>query len=1471
MHTKQRKFTAILLVLAMLFTLMPALPQAAEASDEDAYFYVLRPDYSGTLEQADKENFYYVGEGKVLSNVVNEVFDPSGEAVENYIAQEPIVTIDSLTKLDVPQAEDFYSRIGNNFENVTWYRTVYANGANANGDNPEIVPGNQQCWHVDGVASPVENTYQVRFVVPALAGSSHNPLVSTYSFGVGTLITENEIQSATNAANEYSSNGQPVVWYFDETFNQAATPQKIIEKSKQQQSQAVLTIYGKYMPEYAAMLSVEKNLTQIVRDGTPITENLSDATELQVGDQLTWTITVSNDGNEQAGGVKLTDSLNLSVPLNDPDKNKNPKDFGLGYGEKANFIAEYTVTQADAGKTLTNTATVTYQDQTSSDSTSNVVKESEPVNPPEPEQWDTSKSKTATNLDANYESQVTLSLPSAEETLTSDVVFVLDKSSCGDNVTTEALSMLRELNEKATANGATIKVGAVQFAGRATVSCDLTKLTGEAVGEGGAIYDGLKEQKITSGGTNLQAGLLEAQKMLKSDDSVEDNRKYVIVITDGLTRQFLAEDGKLMAIYNAIMADELKAWASPSSWCIANGFPEGQYNIPGGNWTTYWNAVTKNVKVDGDKYASDYDTFGTAPQDKFPDSYVPLGKSSLDNALCLDRALYEAEKVYRDLEDEGYNCFAVFTDEPNTSSNKLGEAFVNFLNNEKTLDFNKIQDEIYYLLGADSKVIDEIGSGTDDKGNAYDFAFVNGIDKLKLTVRGVELDKHDLGNNTYGFGQIDDDSYRFKLTYYEKGSTDNPNEHFVWEINENVSNFAPVQLTYSVKLTDPQTEAGTYGQYDENGSKQYTGLFTNNSATLYPVDSKGTDGLTETFAKPTVSYTVAEQEAITIKPADITIYMGGTGYDGALDEDGEYIPTNESGFPEPGFEITLPNSLKNADMDKLQLQYVDGDTKLTWHFEKYGEGNHNIYRIVPGEGTETRDVRMEFYKTITNVETGAEEELIISEDTFDFEKNLNQTLEMRVYGEGIDQNKVSFVYDPEEEAKEYGIETTNGELTVRGTTQKEDYGDMQNEEDATIKPNEPAVTAEEGTTFTINASPVQVNEQGSNIALLFDEIIEENTVEGNNTELLESRADDVLGSTSDTREYDVKYLDLVERNNGNAWVAASKDVTVYWPLPEGTDKNTEFKLLHFEGLHREMATEDVSDQIDNCKVENVEIEDVTDTHIVFKIGSGGFSPFALVWDTEDDGGNTGGGTTPNPPALNTEDHFSYVVGYPEDYRTGEPSDDEALWPVKPQGNITRAEVASIFYRLLKDEVRDANTTDVSSFSDVEASDWYGTTVATLSAMDIVRGYEDGTFRPNAPITRAEFAAIATRFFEETGAEYEPGTFEDVTGDEWFANAIADAVELGLIGGYPDGTVRPNNNITRAEACAVVNRTLGRIPHVDHLLPADEMRTWPDNNPSDWFYADMQEATNGHEYEWTKEDGQKVEEWTEILDKDWEDR
>lgn len=250
-------------------------------------------------------------------------------------------------------------------------------------------------------------------------------------------------------------------------------------------------------------------------------------------------------------------------------------------------------------------------------------------------------------------------------------------------------------------------------------------------------------------------------------------------------------------------------------------------------------------------------------------------------------------------------------------------------------------------------------------------------------------------------------------------------------------------------------------------------------------------------------------------------------------------------------------------------------------------------------------------------------------------------------------------------------------------------------------------------------------------------------------------------------------------------------------------------------------------------------------------------------DPKDDG---------TPHDLNTEDHFSYVVGYPVDHRTGLATDDVDLWPVRPEAGITRAEVATIFYRLLKEDVRDRVTSDVNDFSDVASGDWFNVTVSSLAQMGVIAGYEDGSFRPNAPITRAEFAAIATRFFAERGVTYNEGLFTDITGDEWFADVVAAAAERGLLGGYPDGTVRPNATITRAESCAVVNRTLDRRPDAKHLLPAGEMRVWPDNPADGWYYADMQEATNGHEYRWLTIGKNKIEDWTAILpDNTWNGR
>ena len=219
--------------------------------------------------------------------------------------------------------------------------------------------------------------------------------------------------------------------------------------------------------------------------------------------------------------------------------------------------------------------------------------------------------------------------------------------------------------------------------------------------------------------------------------------------------------------------------------------------------------------------------------------------------------------------------------------------------------------------------------------------------------------------------------------------------------------------------------------------------------------------------------------------------------------------------------------------------------------------------------------------------------------------------------------------------------------------------------------------------------------------------------------------------------------------------------------------------------------------------------------------------------------------------LNTTDHFAYIVGY----GNGE---------VRPQNNITRAEVATIFFRLLTDDVRDENLTKTNRYSDVAATSWYNTAVSTLSSMGIITGYPDGTFRPNAAITRAEFAAIAARF--DNDGDKTSAKFSDIA-THWAKDEISIAYNNGWITGYPDGTFGPQRDITRAETMTLVNRVLNRQPETeDDLLP--NMTVWTDNaNPKAWYYLAVQEATNSHYYEFKT--NSKYEKWTELREtRDW---
>jgi hypothetical protein len=554
-------------------------------------------------------------------------------------------------------------------------------------------------------------------------------------------------------------------------------------------------------------------------------------------------------------------------------------------------------------------------------------------------------------------------------------------------------------------------------------------------------------------------------------------------------------------------------------------------------------------------------------------------------------------------------------------------------------------------------------------------------------------------------------------------------------------------------------------------------------------------------------------------------------------------------------------------------------------------------------------------------------------------------------------------------------------ITIRGVS---DESAMHNEIQSDLTPNDflaPVATTwqqdstgfaavvDGNTTFTTNddaalgvLSPVTngaaasagiQNDNSSNfVSLLVDNLL----TESNGGELTEASLIQQAKEQSDleldidfdeeTINYDFRYLDLVNPQDGNAVVTANGNVTIYWPYPEGiTYENAgdyAFQVLHYKGMDR-TYTVDNTDPLSDVTVEKLDAE-ATENGISFTTSS--FCPFVLMWSANEDpdgqdpdgqdpdeqdpdgqdpdgqdpdgqdpdgqdpdeqdpdnqgsdnqgsdnqgsdnqgsdnqgsdnqdssnqgssnrgsgsrgagkhsatyrGTNTnnvtettvtqptgtavtesGTGTTGRVPnMLNGKNGSAYIMGYPDG-------------SVKPLANISRAEVATIFFRLLKDEVRDANLTERNAFTDVSQGDWYNATISTMAALGIVRGRSEEIFDPNADITRAEFAAICSRF-DNTAVETDPNTFSDISGN-WAEGEILRVAALGWMKGYPDGTFAPEQSITRAEAVTVINRILQRASELKDQQ--NNMNTWWDNmDPEKWYYMDMQMAANSYDYQ-----------------------
>ena len=374
----------------------------------------------------------------------------------------------------------------------------------------------------------------------------------------------------------------------------------------------------------------------------------------------------------------------------------------------------------------------------------------------------------------------------------------------------------------------------------------------------------------------------------------------------------------------------------------------------------------------------------------------------------------------------------------------------------------------------------------------------------------------------------------------------------------------------------------------------------------------------------------------TIEPADITIYMGGTdGYESVVDsESGENISTSESNsLPEPGFYIDLPECINNqlqaaqgGDPAATDLSHIitirTADGSRTWKLERYGATasvayNRFIYRIVPA-GENQMPVRLQF--------TSGDQFFVSDEFDPSLAGALSEQYTMGIYPGEVDVQNVIMSVEVDDATYDYPVELETGVLNIRYVTgeQADVVTDVVNTADELAQlraenPTKAYAVMPEDTSYYINESSVDVTSEAAP-SLLFDEVVSDENTEGAAAydEQLASRAVTVAeqqGASFENLRYEARYLDLVDANNGNTWLKASEPVTVYWPYPAGTDENTDFYLVHAEGLHREMANGDIAGSIDAATMSPVEVE-TTPNGIRFT--TDGFSPFVLMWDATDE-------------------------------------------------------------------------------------------------------------------------------------------------------------------------------------------------------------------------------------------------------------
>ena len=571
-----------------------------------------------------------------------------------------------------------------------------------------------------------------------------------------------------------------------------------------------------------------------------------------------------------------------------------------------------------------------------------------------------SGSKSSSPLDENNTATIELSLPADQEQLETDVVFVLDKST-SPNIEDQILEMLKSLSTQITATGAKVNVGVVIFNKEANSVLQLTELNSSNMSK---IEDAIKTE--ISSGTNTHAGLLAGKEMLDSHTAVDANRKYMIFVSDGITYMY-DEEPTAIGLQNG---DKTNIFAGPDNWSTKYGD-----TTPPDNWSEWLSHIEQQLTADSD-YGYDY-PYGT----NFNGTgahYIAYDERA-DHAMSIDKALYLTHQVYQQMKDEGYHCYAMTA---STAANyPWATSFMSYLANGQDVDFTEIQNDIWYLVDKGSEIKDVMGHGTID-GHSYNFV-IKSIDSLTINDEKLELsDSSDIENGTYTF-KADGEVHSIITVAENKKSFD-------WKIEQPITNFARVKLTYTVELQgDILGQEGTFGVYDQYGNENHEGLVTNESATLTTQD-----GTEFTFSQPTVSY-----GGIVIDPGDDDDNPSGGDndkpsgggdndrYEGPdltvvkVDEDGETIESNAR------FRIYKEQGSKT--MWYKGNQSWSEDEEDAWIFNtSVGDGSFTAYDLKPG--------------TYYIVEVSAPEGYDLAEEPLEVEvENRDVTVEFVNSGDGV--------------------------------------------------------------------------------------------------------------------------------------------------------------------------------------------------------------------------------------------------------------------------------------------------------------------------------------------------------------------------------------------------------------------------------------------------------------------------------------